>query len=429
MKDRNLPYIAVREPVSASSALRFTAAQLSPFLSQDEKRSDFTEQKERVDWDKVCQVLRAQRLLGAAHATLGKCDWADQVPPELRLAWSKAWSATWGHARRRLPRLRHVLAVCREIEVPVMVMKGPVFVERLYTGDFGRRSSRDFDLVIHPDHVIRFIDGLQGVFGDALNALLECTTNRYHFRIGCAVFETHWNLSLFYAFNRASRRADRQDGIWNRSEEIEFGWGRCLCMSWADMLVHQAGHAVIQHDLKFDSLLLVLDFAHTIMAMESSVSAEFIKECAREQGYPTALEAMVMAVRAMVPGSEASPLLAALHSVGRPGLTARVLRQIGDRREAPAKAEVLRVFDMTITMAHFMDGWDNRAGFLRQILFPSRYTLTETYHESFTRFRYAQALVLHLIMLPLFVPAIWILFTGQLREFWAYVVSRHPVIK
>ncbi len=395
----------------------FISSQLSPFLSPNEKNKIFHQEKNAICWKEASNFLRSERLCGYAYTIFGQEEYSDSVPPEILWSWQKSWKNTWRRAQRQLLDLKSALKYIGGLGIPVMVMKGPIFVEKLHSGDYGCRPFCDIDLVIPEKYVSAFIEGIYSWTEKNLYPLYEPLTSRFHFRMGRTVFETHWNLSLFYSFNRSQHRASNQDSIWERASKSQYRWGECYCMSDIDMLVHQTAHAVIQHDLQFHSLLFAIDFAKTVRILDPSVTPDQVIQCADKQKYPTALKAMAMATLEIVPGSDSSSLLVKLADNGHHGLKSRVLRQVQVYRKSKIRSELGQVADMTHTMACFMDGWDNRIGFLRQILLPSHYTLCETYHVNLSRLGYVMAILFHFLMLPAFTTTVYVLISRQLQDF------------
>lgn len=391
-------------------------SQMSPFLTSEQKLGSIQHLREVKNWRAVLRFLQFQRLTGVAHAALAVPEAVDSIPKPVQGFLRRTWMRYGVQAAQRMQTVRQILDAARNDGVDILIVKGPVFVEEFYSGDYGARPFGDVDMVVRPSQVEKLVALLRDLFEDSVRIRYEHATSRVHAHIGRTILEIHWDLSLFYAFSRLPRRARRQESLWERSEAVDYGWGPCRRMALEDMLVHMAEHAVLQHDLNINPGLLLTDFSRGLQRVEPEFATDLLIRRSQEHGYPMALMALCVAAAEAFEGAAEHPLIAyAQMRFGRL-LQTRVVRQL-NASTGPHHMESIRDFaDMTQAMALFMDGFDSRVRFLRQLILPTRYALSETFGKNLSRPQYLVRLFVHFACLPFFLKSMWILFTRQVQD-------------
>ncbi|MBN2308306.1 MAG: nucleotidyltransferase family protein, partial [Candidatus Hydrogenedentes bacterium] len=239
-----------RPPGSAELAIA-----LSPFIARERKAALPWARLGEPDWHALQGFLANERLLPLVWSELQRHNAA--VPAVFAEACKEARTRNTVQAAVRLRGLKRILDTAAEADVPVIAMRTPYLIERLYGGDCGLRHFLDVDLAVLPRDLAPFLSALRGQFGrlDAGRQTREDAVRkavlggRIECRCGGVPLDLHWQLTLLYNFQRSGRRARRQEAIWERSGTVEFSWGACRVLSDEDLLVHLAEHMVIQHDL------------------------------------------------------------------------------------------------------------------------------------------------------------------------------------
>lgn len=394
---------------------------LSPFVDDDARYEAYRRYIDKLDWTSVIAILKFQRLAGLCHSMVCTLPWSDELPLGFRKSCKAAWVNCRNRSSAQLSTLARVLRLTSQSAVPVMLMKGPVSVEALYGGEWGARLFRDIDIVLHEPDVQIFLDMLRAEYGESIQVRFEPRASRVHVDIGQIALEVHWDLTLFYAFARSPRRAMLQSEIWERSRTTTFPWGTCNVMCDEDVVVHLSEHAVLQHDLEVRPYLNLSDFSRAILNLPTCVDSERLIARSHNHQTPTALVASAIGVLQSFDGSERSAVIRALASPGTSGMARCVRRQLRRSCIIRKRSSLLHsgydIVRICHVNAHFMDGLDQRLGFLREILCPSRTTLAILAGRAVGYTPYLIVLIMYYVTLfPFTAASCFVLANRQVRE-------------
>lgn len=240
-----------------------------------------------LDWDAVLDMTRRNYIAPLVNKALlnrlsGKAN--DAIPPKalerLRVDATTA-------ARRGLLLVQETMAVLELFErrgIPVIVMKGPLFAERIY-GNIALRDSYDVDILVH-----------RGLFGEARKLLLESGYRPEYaegalkrgfrmrregelnfIRQGGPPVELHWKLAPSYV-----RFPVPMQDIWARSRRVPFMGRSVLTLDDADMLLSLCVHNGGKH--YWMALRWIRDLAGLIEQAKDRIPWEEVCERATATG-------------------------------------------------------------------------------------------------------------------------------------------------
>ena len=194
-----------------------------------------------VAWEDLRDLARAHDLLPLIDAGVTAARWT--VPAEIAAELRKATRLAEMRSDRAWDQLGPVLRACAGVDIPVILLKGPLLASRFYRTP-GLRPFGDLDLLVPEAHRDAMSDVLAGLgyrnTDDQCGEKNWSVENHYHWtflRDGGFPIEMHW--AITYAFSPVAFDMAR---LWERSQTVESPAGPCRVLSQEDELIFLAAH-------------------------------------------------------------------------------------------------------------------------------------------------------------------------------------------
>jgi hypothetical protein len=332
---------------------------------------------EGLDWALFGERVRQHRLSGVFYVW-GKSNpvpWPAEVDQEL--GQNRYQTLFFGDLFE--PHVRRVLAALRDAAIPVMVLKGWAFIQRIYGGDYSQRGYADIDLLVPPEEAEKAEIILQGLgyqpqspepwpghirrFRNGRAYLSEQPLTPFSLKFMAGL---HWGLLDTPYFDR------RMDlgAIFERARSISVAEVEVLEPDLADLLVYAWGHLGLHHEYD-PELLRYYEFAWLIRHAGEGFSWETVIERAVDWRLVLPLQRVLPEIEQLSPGTVPPEVLEHVRGL-RPTRGERLIHNLvtGDRGNATLRAALAWLS---------MPGLGRRLRFLLETAFPSPAYMRQRY--------------------------------------------------
>jgi hypothetical protein len=274
-----------------------------------------------------------------------------------------------GAARSALQRChaRRIVEGCAQRGIPVILMKGLWLAEQVYRSP-GARDACDIDLLLRPVDVPAFAELARelGFAPPQAGTRLEAyagRTNEFPLQHGSGVLvDVHWAIT-----HPVTEVAVDEESLWRRSEMVELAGTQCRMLNLEDHLLYLCFHAAVHHQLWALGPRCLCDVAMVLRQPPRAIRWDELVSRANELGWQRAAWLMFVLVREHLGVAAPEDVMRALH----PGSSedAEVCRLalesiFAGQTEGGPHHQLARLLGMPT--------WRERAGAIRDLIFPSR---------------------------------------------------------
>jgi hypothetical protein len=224
---------------------------------------------EGLNWEKVVGQAEANGIASLLYRRLEEDGEVAPVPPGVMEVLKRKYHATGFRNLALHQDLAEILRAINEKGIPVIVLKGALLADSVYS-NVGLRAMSDLDLLIPPESVKVALDVLKKL-GYSHAPDEKDRTHEYiiqHDVKLCLVrqkprpvfLDLHWDLTSFPPLNRYVS-LDVQE-FWGRAERVHVGGEKALRLSPEDLVLHLCLHLAANH--AFTSLIFYHDIGLVI---------------------------------------------------------------------------------------------------------------------------------------------------------------------
>jgi hypothetical protein len=187
--------------------------------------------------------------------------------------------------------LSKVLRALREVEIPVILLKGACLAEEVY-GNIALRPMGDVDLLVKKEDMTNAVRVLSKLgYSARYDFSIEDENAVYHHLPPLTgpkklTIEVHWNIVDFEHFYVLEE--NEVENLWIRARPLVIGGAPVLMLSPEDLLLHLCLHLSLQH--LFDMRLRgFLDLERVVKCYRNAIDWESLWERARRWGVERAV--------------------------------------------------------------------------------------------------------------------------------------------
>ena len=252
-------------------ALDWLFAAIRPWLFQGQSEAQPFQHGNDVVWKAVGDLAYVHNVEPLLHWMVSDTGLSIKIPELLKEKWEKAYFGNFLRNEAYFDILRNLLTRCEKEGVPVIVLKGPALIGRIYK-DPALRPLSDLDILCSPDDLQRIVK-IGRDMGYTMMADGDDPVSTHHVAMhqaaSGAILECH-----FMPYEVIQDHARFMQLAWGRKEWIDVGDFHCPVLCLEMELLFNIAH-MVQH--QFDvSLKHYLDIAGLLVFCESQLNRDGI---------------------------------------------------------------------------------------------------------------------------------------------------------
>ena len=266
-------------------ALHWLFAAIGRWLFQDQNTGKRFPFKNSVDWKTLSELAYFHSVEPLIHWMISNTDISIKVPESLKQKWEQAYFGNFLRNELYFDVLRTLLKECEKAEIPIIVLKGPAMIGRIYK-DPALRTLSDLDILCSPTDLHRII-AIARTMGYRIMAEGDDPTAPHH----VAVFQAASEIILefhFMPYENIQNQEKFMQLAWDFREWITVGDLQCPVLCLEMEMLFDIAHLAQHH---FDvSLKHYLDIAGILVFREKQLKKKRIEKWLRDFGLEKTFE-------------------------------------------------------------------------------------------------------------------------------------------
>ena len=260
-------------------ALDWLFAATRPWLFQDHSSAPELTCGDDVDWKVVGEMAYFHNVEPLLYWMVSNTGISIKIPEWLKEKWEQAYFGNFLRNEEYFDILKTLLSRCEKEGIPIIVLKGPALIGRIYK-DAGLRTMSDLDILCSRDDLDRIIK-IGRHMGYTMMATGDDPASTHHVAMYQATSETILEFH-FMPYEIMQNHARFMQFAWGRKEWIDVGDFHCPVLSLEMELLFNIAH-LVQH--QFDvSLKHYLDIAGLLVFCEGQLNRDEIGTLFRDSG-------------------------------------------------------------------------------------------------------------------------------------------------
>jgi hypothetical protein len=337
-------------------ALHWLLAATKPWLFQGLNSAQPFPNEDHVDWKVVGDQAYVHNIEPLLHWMVLNTDINANIPGWLKQNWERAYFGNFLRNEEYFETLKALLAECEKEGIPVIVLKGPALMGRIYR-DPALRTLSDLDILCSQNKLQRIVN-IAHRMGYAIMNDGDDPAAAHHVAMVQTTSETILEFH-FLPYEVIQNHARFMQLAWDRREWIEVGDFRCPVLSLEMELLFNVAH-LVQH--QFDvSLKHYLDIAALLVFFERQLDQDKIGTLLQDFGLEQAfsLTTEFLSTTLHLPQVSGAPRVNHEKSTQR-DFDASLLDLL-------ALLDEERLLDVRGVIWHFRMAFGNRVGFRNKI--------------------------------------------------------------
>lgn len=252
---------------------------VAPWLLQGEGKGRHIPIHAAGDWEAVEDLAYFHNIEPILHWLVSNKQLSTRIPANLKQRWEKAYFENFLRNERFFETLKTLLDFCESHEIPVVVLKGPALIGRVYK-DSALRTLSDIDIFCAQNDLQRIV-AIGKDMGYELAIRGDTPAFIYHMAM------THPDSGMILEFHFAPYEIIRNPDAflamaWDRREWIDIGGITCPVLSPEMELAFNIAHLCQHH---FDiSLKHYIDIAGLIIFCRDELDGDEVNKVMRDFG-------------------------------------------------------------------------------------------------------------------------------------------------
>lgn len=224
--------------------------------------------KDKLNWDYLLENVECQRIHLVVYLYIKKLGWEQLVPKKIIDELEKKYRNNIKKNLCMISELKRLLEIFRENNIKVIVLKG-VVLENIIYSEIGWKPISDIDLLIWKEDYGR-VDNLlksNGYLPVPPTESILWEQGYYHSQKEM-VLDIHWHLFTVREYQKINR-IDMNE-VWEDAVTVEFEGMEVLTLSLEDTLWSLCTHFAIHHI--FCDLILLFDISEFIRRYKDQIS-------------------------------------------------------------------------------------------------------------------------------------------------------------
>ena len=233
-----------------------------------------------LDWERLALLLASHRL-SAHFSVLGKSQHELWDPAFLENLKKNRYSLMFYGDQCAL-HIRALLSALNKLDIPVIILKGWVYIPRIYGGDHSQRMCEDIDILVHPQEIDRVEEILRGLHFQLAMESWQGYNHRYtngaRYFVGGksgvpgSTFSIGLHWGLWHTPSYDAKLIDI-DALFERAHPLDVATVPALELSIEDHIVYACAHLGLHHRFE-DSLFRFYELAAIILKADSVIDWE-----------------------------------------------------------------------------------------------------------------------------------------------------------
>jgi len=260
-------------------AVDWLFAATRPWLFQGQSAAQQLPHGNDVDWKTVSDLAYFHNVEPLLYWMVSNTELSIKIPESLKEKWEKAYFGNFLRNEEYFDILKTLLTRCEKEGIPIIILKGPALIGRIYK-DSGLRTMSDLDILCSRDD-LRLIVKIGRHMGYTMMADGDDPASTHHVAMyqaaSGAILEFH-----FMPYEVIQDHARFMQLAWDRREWIDVGDFNCSVLCLEMELLFNIAH-LVQH--QFDvSLKHYLDIAGILVFCREQLNRDGIETLVRDFG-------------------------------------------------------------------------------------------------------------------------------------------------
>ena len=250
-----------------------------PWLFQGQSATQQFPHGDDVDWKAIGELAYFHNVEPLLYWIVSNTEIPTKIPEWLKQKWEQAYFGNFLRNEAYFEQLKTLLSKCEKEGIPIIVLKGPALIGRIYK-DPALRTLSDLDILCSPID-LRRIATITSQLGYTMMDVGDDPASAHHVAMvqaaGEAILEFH-----FMPYEIIQNHERFMQLAWDRKEWIEVGGIHCPVLCLEMELLFNIAH-LVQH--QFDiSLKHYLDIAGLLVFCERQLNRDRIETLLRDFG-------------------------------------------------------------------------------------------------------------------------------------------------